>query len=107
MVVISAFDTLTDAEVSASVEHMLADKHTRLSMQSFVAFRNVEHLEVTKTGLEKLLEVVRRNGNPDSEAKIAVVTSGSGALIVCLLEALAEAENSAPQYRGFATGTKA
>jgi hypothetical protein len=107
MVVISAYGTLTDAEVTACVERMLADKRTRLSMPSFVDIRDVEHLEVSKAGLEDMLAVVQRDGSPDSEAKIAVVTGRTGSLIVRLLEALADAEGTARQHRGFETGADA
>ncbi len=103
----TAQDTLTDDQLVACVQAMLADSRTELSMPSLVDLRSVKHLEVTKTGLEAMLGVVRTDGSPVSEAKIAIVTDGANAFIARLLEALASAESTARQYRNFDNLTEA
>ena len=107
LVTMTGYGTLTNQDLIDCVRRMLDDDRTRLSMPSLVDVRDVEHLEVTKSGLEDMLLVVRHNGSPKSEARIAVVTGGSGVLIARLLEALADAEDSERQYRSFATGAEA
>jgi hypothetical protein len=107
LVTMTGYGTLTNQDLIDCVRRMLDDDRTRLSMPSLVDIRDVEHLEVTKSGLEDMLEVVRHNGSPESKARIAVVTDGADTLIARLLEALADAENTARQYRSFATGAEA
>jgi hypothetical protein len=108
LITVSGSGTVTDGELVHCISRLRADPENRLSMPTLADLDTVTRLEITAAGINDMLAVLRATGNPDSRAKVAVLTAREADIFIArLIQALAEAEDMTLRFRAFAERAQA
>ena len=102
LITMNGSGTVTNQDLVDCVRRLRADPENQLSMATLADLDTVSRLEVTADGINGMLTVLRETGNPESRAKVAVLTTREADIFIArLIEALAEAEDTTIRFRTF------